>query len=179
VRDTTGPTRLTSVEVADLLFGQSDSDATTSSLRLVENRGLSSRFVRNDTDRTLSLIVEATDGNAIFWQSPTSSQVCNLQVNRLFDARGTLTNVESLTDAKVINQEDFSFEIIDVLSRSMTQVPLGTTSQTIYGFPYANDNLLGPLESVNNNVFGTPFLYLTPFNNIVSLRVDYSDGTSR
>jgi hypothetical protein len=55
-----------------------------------------------------------------------------------------MTNTEYLTDAKVINQENFLLQVTDVLERSMTMTPLGngsadalgeTTGATIQGFP--------------------------------------------
>lgn len=81
-----------------------------------------------------------------------------------------MTNVEFLTDAKTVNQENFLLQIKDVLETSMTVSPLGngssdeygeTTGATIQGFPYA-----GPLIQFNG-INGTAPLNTTEADTFV------------
>ena len=91
-------------------------------------------LVRNDADLTLSAILEAQNQSAIFWQSPTCSQICSLSTNDYQEASATVQSVEILSDDKVVNQEDFLLQIVDTLGCSMTMAPLGTSQE-----PETND----------------------------------------
>ena len=89
-----------------------------------------------------------------------------------------MTNQQYLSDTNIVNQEDFLVQIVDTLECSPT-MKQAFSNPVIESFPYAGPSMNGGNPQTWDNQYATPFVYLTPFNNLVSLRVEYADGTVR